>query len=1112
MAGSGGQRVGGLYVSVSGDTGDLDRSLRRARDSMERTENSAKSLSSTLHGLEGAFEVAATAAAGLAIGLGLLVQRYAKVETQLSRIQATSGATAAQMDQMREVALKLGADMPTTMMQSTQALYELTTAGMSATEATEALAGVTYLAVAGQLRMAEAASATMTVLNAWSLEASKATAVADMLASVSAASATEVRGLADAFRYASATAAQLGVSGAELSAFVGVLSDMGLKASIAGTSINNALLSLIDPTAQAKEALRSVGLAMDDFYTESGKLKQVADIAALLRSSFEGMSDVEIQGVLTDVFGIRGARAISPLIQNVERYKNLLAEASQAQVAGGIQRLGDLSQPELETRRQEIGIEGFKLQPGSTRQVLSQFRQLAQQRGLTQQELAAKIQVGLDIAPDAARLLAGDLVSGTPMDSLVNGIESAKTSADLASATMSTFGGQIKQLTGALDTFFFHVYQGATGPLSLLLGILLPIGEFLAAHETLAKAFGVALVGLAAAAFLAAGALGAMYVEALLVESAIVGAMSSTYAYAASTSVMSAAMGFASSVAWLMTASLADLRAALLASRVAQLWTAASSITLSGALAVASTAMSTAAGAALSLWAALGPIGWIVLILIGLFAAWKSGLLDFIGLGSEADAVVASLMWVLGGLADVLDWLLGGLWSVSDGILGLLGLLLRIIALPIVIPIKALGVALRVLGDVVMGLTNPFDSLIGFITGLASSVDWLKVALLAIPGLGIAVWLFDLIGGFDLLSASVDALVGSVSGLAGWLWSLIRPFLEIAGIVDETTGKINWFMALLYTIPGAGLVVWLFQVADSFNVVSGAVDAAGAAFAWLVGGVQGLIDLLGGLYTAATNLSGALFSPLITALEIVRDTAEAAVGFIESALNKANQFVMTDWMVTSEKERKGKESGGGLVNGLVSGIKSGSKEVAQATRGVIDKAASYLPFSDAERGPLSQLTARGRALPQTFAKGAKQATSASREAGRSVAASASVGMTTVDYPSLTGMLSGLVGGAGRFFGGLFAPLIPGGQPSRTGPRGPPGPTSGDGVAGDDLTATQTDSGMTLEYSPTFNIDVGGGGLDDLGDLDERILELTRRAIADLERELETQLFRFETGQ
>lgn len=1010
-----GESVGGLYLSIQANVDSAKRSLERIQEEFEKTKEDAKNLRNTMHQLEGVFEATATAAFGLSAGLALLVMRYGKVETIMNRVQVASQATNQQMEIMTEQALELGAKFPVTMMDTANALYELTTAGLSAKQATEALGGVTRLAIASQLTMKESASAVVSVLNAWQLEASKATTIANQLAAASAASAAELMGLADSFRYASATAAQLGVTSSELSAFVGVLSDMGVRASIAGTAINNALLSLVERQDDAREALAKIGLSFDDFYNKAGQLKDIVEIATMFREAMQGMGQAKQMGILSEIFNIRGARAMAPLIENVKRYKEILAETAQAEVFEGIRGLGQIEQQELEARRQQIAVEGFTLQPGSIRDVLEQFQSLVE-AGFGKKQLTRMLQVGLDITPKAAALLAGDLVRGTPLDSLVTGIKSATTAAELAEATMVTLEGQVRRLIGALDTFFYRVYKGAKGPLSLLIGVFVPIADFLAHSETLAKALGVALVGMAAAAIAASIAFGLMYAELLIVnamESAFLSQLLLTnvaiYAQVAAEYVWAYATGVA-------TAGIGGLRAALIPTTLVT-WaqTAANwaGVTSFGAL---TSAIWASVVALYEFWLTLGPIGWIVLGLIGLFAAWKLGLFEWLGVAEEIGVIVDGLIGmfgflggIVGGLVDIVGAFVGVLWD-------LVKVITRIAALPFVIAIELAAMGFKALDQSAASASTSVEAAGNSMERTAQKSQQ--------------------------MATSVKDSDSALESISSTVWGMIRPLLEFMGIVDSTSGKVNLLVGALWMIPGtavfmaflkivgaldmmnnavgtareafedlsywAGFLYGILQVlyglgADFANwalsgvldFLSPAINAAAGAIEWMNYQIGRAINYVQGLYQGFMQWVDTIVGPLLNALDWLERKLASINQKIQDAIAGLNNMPIVGWFIedpTDKAKKKGHESGKAMSESFGKGVSDGKHAAKTWIENFTGWVSGYLPSSNAERGPLSNLTGQGAALPQTFAKGAEQASHVAVEAGETVAGSAAEGL------------------------------------------------------------------------------------------------------------------------
>lgn len=66
---------------------------------------------------------------------------------------------------------------------------------------------------------------------------------------------------------------------------------------------------------------------------------------------------------------------------------------------------------------------------------------------------------------------------------------------------------------------------------------------------------------------------------------------------------------------------------------------------------------------------------------------------------------------------------------------------------------------------------------------------------------------------------------------------------------------------------------------------------------------------------------------------------------------------------------KGKKGGRGLITAFISGMNSVAGLPAGSIEKIFGGIASLMPHSDADRGPLSRITASGRALPETFAQG-----------------------------------------------------------------------------------------------------------------------------------------------
>lgn len=184
-------------------------------------------------------------------------------EDQMAKVKAVTNATTTQLKMMEQEAARLGATTAYTASQAAKALENLTRNGLSARKATKSLSSVLELAGANAIELAEAADIVTNTMNMFQLQVEDLNEVNDVLSATCANSATNITDLYEAMKYAGSTANLFGISLEETSAALGVLANMGIKGSEAGTALRNMLLRLAAPTTKAADVLREYGLEID---------------------------------------------------------------------------------------------------------------------------------------------------------------------------------------------------------------------------------------------------------------------------------------------------------------------------------------------------------------------------------------------------------------------------------------------------------------------------------------------------------------------------------------------------------------------------------------------------------------------------------------------------------------------------------------------------------------------------------------------------------------------------------------------------------------------------------------------------------------------------------
>lgn len=151
--------------------------------------------------------------------------------------------------------------------------------------------------------------------------------VANTLAMAADKTSTNFQDIGTAMTYAGQTAKAAGVSLDQTATILGVMSNNGMEASVAGTGLQRVISRLVTPTDTARTALKKYGLSMDDFKTKSGKLKSVPEIFNMINKS---VPKADRLTVFNKVFGQTGQNAANIISENtkaIEENQSAVANA-----------------------------------------------------------------------------------------------------------------------------------------------------------------------------------------------------------------------------------------------------------------------------------------------------------------------------------------------------------------------------------------------------------------------------------------------------------------------------------------------------------------------------------------------------------------------------------------------------------------------------------------------------------------------------------------------------------------------------------------------------------------------------------------------------------------
>ena len=266
-------------------------------------------------------------------GMASAYQYSAGVYDQVFLASKMSGATAAQEARLMKVAKEVNEITPLTAADIASGERYLAMAGNNVEQIEKMIGPASKLASIFSMTIGEkggVADLMTNIMQTFNLPAKEATKVADQLATAVTSSNISLIDLAQAFQYSGAEFRNAKLSMGDAAAAIGVLGNQGIQASAAGTALANMMRYLtLSVTGQKKagaSVLKSLGIDPQSLVDSHGNLLRLDKIITLLGDKLRGKKGIDISSALFNIFGVRGTRAASALLQDYWTGANKLTE------------------------------------------------------------------------------------------------------------------------------------------------------------------------------------------------------------------------------------------------------------------------------------------------------------------------------------------------------------------------------------------------------------------------------------------------------------------------------------------------------------------------------------------------------------------------------------------------------------------------------------------------------------------------------------------------------------------------------------------------------------------------------------------------------------------
>ena len=266
-------------------------------------------------------------------GMAKAYQYSAGVYDQVFLASKMSGANAAQQARLMQVAKEVNEVTPLTAKDIASGERYLAMAGNNVEQIEKMIGPAAKLASIFSMPLGEkggVADLMTNIMQTFNIPSQNATQVVDQLATAVTSANISLTDLAQSFQYSGAEFRNAKISMGDAAAAIGVLGNQGIQASSAGTALANMMRYLtLSVTGQKKAGstmLKSLGIDPASLVDSQGNLLRLDKIITMLGDKLRGRRGIDISSALFNIFGVRGTRAASALLQDYWSGTNKLTE------------------------------------------------------------------------------------------------------------------------------------------------------------------------------------------------------------------------------------------------------------------------------------------------------------------------------------------------------------------------------------------------------------------------------------------------------------------------------------------------------------------------------------------------------------------------------------------------------------------------------------------------------------------------------------------------------------------------------------------------------------------------------------------------------------------
>jgi len=252
------------------------------------------------------------------------IRTFTKFEFEMAKVRAITGSTDKDFKKLSATAQQLGKTTFFTASQVAELQVNFGKLGFSTQEILAAQEATLLLATATQSDLGRAAIVAGAAVRGFALDASETARVVDVMALAFTSSALDIEKFQTSMTKVSPISAAANISLEATTAVMGTLTDAGIEASIAGTSLRNIFLKMADPASDLSQHLGFTVNSTEDLEK------------ALVTLNSESLSNAEMM----ELVDLRQVAAFATMVNGVDNIQDLIDAFNDA--TGAAQEMSDI--------------------------------------------------------------------------------------------------------------------------------------------------------------------------------------------------------------------------------------------------------------------------------------------------------------------------------------------------------------------------------------------------------------------------------------------------------------------------------------------------------------------------------------------------------------------------------------------------------------------------------------------------------------------------------------------------------------------------------------------------------------------------------------------------